>query len=73
MTSAIVKSASGKLLQRRAIQCSFSSVFHLRGTGEGGVGGKSHQDIEQLFLTSVGIPLGIMGIAGCASVIFGSN
>lgn len=58
-------SATGRVLQRRAIQCSFSSVFHLR--GHGGVAGKDSDYIEKIFMRSVGFPLGLMVLLGGAA------
>jgi len=60
-------SRAGRALQRRAISCSFSSIFHLRGHGK--VGGQQSDYIEKIFLTSVGLPLGIMVILGGASTL----
>lgn len=50
-----------KILQRRAIQCSFSSVFHLREAG------MKHNDanfVENLFIVTVGVPIAIMAVTG---------
>jgi hypothetical protein len=56
-----VPSAAAKVLQARALQCSFSSVFHLRRAG------MSKQDAdfcENLFIGAVGVPLALTGLAG---------
>ena len=58
-----------KTLQRRAIQCSFSSVFHLKNAGSSM---KESKQAEQIFLTAVGFPLVLMGSIGGVSLIFGS-
>eukprot|EP00957_Ditylum_brightwellii_P106098 8092950-Ditylum_brightwellii.AAC.1 len=65
MTAAAASaSAAGKVLQRRAIQCSFSSVFHLRNSG---MGRKESEKVEKIFMTAVALPLGLMGFAGAAA------
>ena len=54
-------SAANKVLQTRALQCSFSSVFHLRRAG------MCHKDadfVENLFVATVGVPIAIMGATG---------
>lgn len=54
-------SVAGKVLQSRAIQCSFSSVFHLRKTG---VKKEDADFVENLFIATCGVPLMILGISG---------
>ena len=49
------------LLQRRAIQCSFSSVFHVKSTGSY----KQGKEFERIFVGYVGGPLVLMGVVGC--------
>eukprot|EP00568_Trieres_chinensis_P001060 CAMPEP_0183307740 /NCGR_PEP_ID=MMETSP0160_2-20130417/19131_1 /TAXON_ID=2839 ORGANISM="Odontella Sinensis, Strain Grunow 1884" /NCGR_SAMPLE_ID=MMETSP0160_2 /ASSEMBLY_ACC=CAM_ASM_000250 /LENGTH=120 /DNA_ID=CAMNT_0025471401 /DNA_START=159 /DNA_END=522 /DNA_ORIENTATION=+ len=63
-------SKAARVLQRRAIQCSFSSVFHLR---NGGMGHKEAKEAERLFLTAVGLPLGLMGAAGVVASSEGAS
>ena len=48
------------VLQRRAIQCSFSSVFHVKSTGSY----KEGKEFERIFINFVGLPLGVMGVLG---------
>eukprot|EP00546_Thalassionema_frauenfeldii_P009012 CAMPEP_0178916648 /NCGR_PEP_ID=MMETSP0786-20121207/12773_1 /TAXON_ID=186022 /ORGANISM="Thalassionema frauenfeldii, Strain CCMP 1798" /LENGTH=67 /DNA_ID=CAMNT_0020590041 /DNA_START=64 /DNA_END=267 /DNA_ORIENTATION=+ len=55
------RTAAGRLIQRRGLQCSFSSVFHLR---SGGMGNEDAKFIENMFLGSVGAPLAFLGAAG---------
>mmetsp|Transcript_15280 Transcript_15280/g.20882 ORF Transcript_15280/g.20882 Transcript_15280/m.20882 type:complete len:81 (-) Transcript_15280:395-637(-) len=59
-----VASTAGKVLQRRAIQCSFSSVFHLKNSG---MAYKESKEAEKIFLTAVALPLACMGFAGAAT------
>lgn len=54
-------SAAGRVLQKRALQCSFSSVFHLR---KAGMNQQEANFVERLFLGCVGLPLAGMGAAG---------
>jgi len=54
-------SAARNILQRRALQCSFSSVFHLK---DAGMGRQQANFIENLFLGSVGVPIVILGATG---------
>jgi hypothetical protein len=54
-------SAASRVLQKRALQCSFSSVFHLKKAGMNSVEAKN---VEQLFMGAVGGPLLAMGAVG---------
>jgi len=54
-------SAARRMIQRRALQCSFSSVFHLR---QAGMASKQAQEIENLFTVTVGVPIVILGTTG---------
>eukprot|EP00550_Attheya_septentrionalis_P009326 CAMPEP_0198297488 /NCGR_PEP_ID=MMETSP1449-20131203/36926_1 /TAXON_ID=420275 /ORGANISM="Attheya septentrionalis, Strain CCMP2084" /LENGTH=75 /DNA_ID=CAMNT_0043998419 /DNA_START=88 /DNA_END=315 /DNA_ORIENTATION=+ len=64
MSSTAAASAAKRVLQRRAIQCSFSSVFHIRNTG---ASLKEAHEVETIFIRAVAIPLGIMvGVGGIA-------
>jgi hypothetical protein len=49
------------MLQRRALQCSFTSVFHLE---KAGIGSRQAKEIENLFVGAVGVPLVIIGASG---------
>ena len=51
-------SAARCVLQTRALQCSFSSVFHLR---RAGMNKKDADFVENLFVASVGLPLVAIG------------
>ena len=53
--------AAFQVLQRRAIQCSFSSVFHVARAG--GSRGQA-REFENVFLMGVGAPVALMGALG---------
>jgi hypothetical protein len=57
----ILKSPAARMLQRRAIQCSFSSVFHLRASG---MQPREAKLAETVFLSVVGLPLAVLGVTG---------
>lgn len=57
----ILKSPAARMLQRRAIQCSFSSVLHLRAAG---MQPREANLAETVFLSVVGLPLAVMGATG---------
>lgn len=65
-TSPPTTSAAAQTIQRRAIQCSFSSVFHLRNAG---AGRKEAQEAERIFFNAVAVPMGIMGLVGGAAFV----
>jgi hypothetical protein len=53
------QSAARRVIQARALQCSFSSVFHLRSAGM-----KEAAEAERLFLVAIGIPMAALGASG---------
>ena len=59
-------SVAGTVLRTRALQCSFSSVFHLR---RAGMGPKDADFVERLFVATVALPIVFIGGAG----IFGAR
>ena len=59
--STLVPSSGRSLLQRRALQCSFSSVFHLRGAG---MNAKDAKFVETVFKGAVVFPSLAMGVLG---------
>ena len=68
-TAAVASSSSARqILQRRAIQCSFSSVFHLRNTVVNNSTDKTAikqvKDVERIFITAVALPVYFMGFVG---------
>ena len=50
-----------KVIQSRALQCSFSSVFHLR---KAGMKSENANEVESIFLCAIGVPVCIFGV-GC--------
>ena len=60
-------SSAAQTLQRRAIQCSFSSVFHIRNANNGKIT-KESQIAESIFTKAVAWPLFAMG--GIGAVVF---
>ncbi len=72
-TAAAASSSARQILQRRAIQCSFSSVFHLRNTvitnstadkKQAAAAMKQVKDVERIFITAVAMPVYFMGFVG---------
>ncbi|KAL7520572.1 hypothetical protein ACHAWX_005288 [Stephanocyclus meneghinianus] len=66
-----VKTASSSaqtILQRRAIQCSFSSVFHIR-NANGGKMTKESKMAERIFVKAVAWPLGVMFLVGGSAFV----
>eukprot|EP00977_Amphora_coffeiformis_P029793 scaffold42793_cov137-Amphora_coffeaeformis.AAC.1 len=54
-------SVARNVLQRRALQCSFSSVFHLK---RAGMNAKDSNFVEDVFVGMVGVPLAFLGVTG---------
>ena len=61
-------SSAEKVLQRRAIQCSFSSVFHIRNANGGKITQES-RNAERIFTRAVAWPLDVMGLLGGAAFL----
>ena len=57
----MTSSSAYRVLQRRAIQCSFSSVFHV---SRAGGSAKQAETFENIFLLGVGVPVFGMGVLG---------
>lgn len=55
-------SAAARVLQKRALQCSFSSVFYLKTVS--GMNAKQAHEMERLFMGAIGGPLLVMGGMG---------
>ena len=66
--SAAPQSVAQSVLQRRAIQCSFSSVFHIR-KANGGAITKESQAAEAIFTRAVIWPFCAMGIVGGGVIV----
>mmetsp|Transcript_7671 Transcript_7671/g.12421 ORF Transcript_7671/g.12421 Transcript_7671/m.12421 type:complete len:83 (+) Transcript_7671:65-313(+) len=66
-TRIAVSSAAKTVLQRRAIQCSFSSVFHIRNANGGAITEESKR-AEKIFTRAVVWPLGAMVLLGGGTV-----
>ena len=67
LVAATSSSSAAQTLQRRAIQCSFSSVFHIRNANNGKITTES-QIAESIFTKAVAWPLFAMG--GIGAVVF---
>ena len=67
-TRMAASSAAQTVLQRRAIQCSFSSVFHIR-NANGGAITKESKTAEKIFTRAVVWPLCVMGLFGGGAVL----
>ena len=63
---AVTTNVARQVLQTRALQCSFSSVFHLR---RAGMNAKDADNVENLFIITVGVPLVIIGITGACCYV----
>lgn len=66
--AAAAASSARQVLQRRAIQCSFSSVFHLRNCAGAGAANttamKEAKNAERIFFRAVALPVYAMGVIG---------
>ena len=62
-------SVAQKVLQNRALQCSFSSVFHIKKTATTAEAMKEAKDVERIFLNAVGAPMVFMGILGAGAYL----
>jgi hypothetical protein len=63
---AVVPSAAAQVLRSRALQCSFSSVFHLK---RAGMNKDDANFVENLFIGTVALPLMLLGATGLATSI----
>ena len=66
VAQAAVTSAARQVLRTRALQCSFSSVFHLR---RAGMNAKDASYVENLFIITVGVPIVIIGLTGACCYV----
>jgi len=58
------------VLQNRALQCSFTSVFHIKKTANTAKAFQEAKEVENIFLKAVGGPMAAMGIIGVATFSF---
>jgi len=58
------------VLQNRAIQCSFTSVFHIKNTAHTAKALREAKEVEDIFLKAVGAPVALMGLIGGIALIF---
>jgi hypothetical protein len=54
------------VLQNRALQCSFSSVFHIRKTATNAKSFREAKQVESIFLNAVGVPMACMAALGAS-------
>ena len=58
------------VLQNRAIQCSFTSVFHIKNTADTAKAFREAKQVESIFIKAVGAPMAAMGIVGGLTFFF---
>mmetsp|Transcript_3309 Transcript_3309/g.6867 ORF Transcript_3309/g.6867 Transcript_3309/m.6867 type:complete len:88 (-) Transcript_3309:558-821(-) len=68
VTKIAASSAAQTVLQRRAIQCSFSSVFHVR-NANGGAASEESKIAEKIFTRAVVWPMCAMVFVGGMCVV----
>ena len=56
-----MQSQAYRVMASRATRCSFSSVFHLRGTSSDPAVLKRAKEIENLFTKAIIVPIGLFG------------
>ena len=54
------------VLQNRALQCSFSSVFHIKKTANTAKAFREAKEAEDIFMKAVFVPMAFMGLTGGA-------
>jgi hypothetical protein len=57
------------VLQNRALQCSFTSVFHIKKTANTAKAFQEAKEVESIFLRAVGAPMAFMGFVGGVSFL----
>lgn len=60
-TMSVPPSMAAQVMRTRALQCSFSSVFHLR---RAGMDQHDADFVENVFVATVGVPVAILGATG---------
>ena len=63
--------AAKKVLQNRALQCSFTSVFHIKKTAGNNIEAlREAKKVEDIFLKAVGYPIFGMGFVGVGAFLW---
>ena len=65
-----VAADAGKVLQNRALQCSFTSVFHIKKTADTAKALREAKEVERIFINAVGGPMAFMGFIGGMTYLF---
>ena len=68
--STIPTAAARKVLQNRALQCSFTSVFHIKKTANSVEALKEAKRVEDIWLKAVGYPMFAMGFIGAGALLW---
>ena len=69
MSPASAASVSAKkVLQSRALQCSFTSVFHIQKTATTAQAFREAKEVENIFVKAVGFPMFAMGMVGAGTL-----
>ena len=63
-------SVAKKVLQNRALQCSFTSVFHIKKTATNVKTYQEAKQVENIFIKAVGYPMFGMGLIGVGSLLY---
>eukprot|EP00551_Chaetoceros_affinis_P001192 CAMPEP_0203646412 /NCGR_PEP_ID=MMETSP0088-20131115/12994_1 /ASSEMBLY_ACC=CAM_ASM_001087 /TAXON_ID=426623 /ORGANISM="Chaetoceros affinis, Strain CCMP159" /LENGTH=75 /DNA_ID=CAMNT_0050503623 /DNA_START=8 /DNA_END=235 /DNA_ORIENTATION=- len=71
MSPAPAAAASAKkVLQSRALQCSFTSVFHIQKTATNAQAFREAKNVEDIFVKAVGLPMFAMGMVGAGAWVW---
>ncbi len=62
--------AAKKVLQNRALQCSFTSVFHIKKTAKNAKAFQEARKNEEIFMKAVGYPIFGMGALGLGAFLW---
>ena len=68
--STVPRTTARKVLQNRALQCSFTSVFHIKKTANSVESLKEAKKVEDIFLKAVGFPMFAMGFIGAGALLW---
>jgi hypothetical protein len=64
------KTTAKKVLQNRALQCSFTSVFHIKKTATTAQHFKEAKVVEDIFLKAVALPMAFMSAIGTGALVW---